>query len=321
QELKALKTIPIDAEEELRQLKEHYNEDRRTIALRDENLSTAALRIETLEARMRDANAKASRMADLEAQLEDAKKHMESLKKDIEQQDREAKTLEADRDKWKKIAGDSRAFGDETGSTGSRAKAGQERAVATAREMDALKNDIASLQAAVRYLREDNRRARATEQARHDWLAEPLQKPVPVMEQRKALVAAEGRDALGELLKLATSAKVYDLSTLPKDKMAWRPAKVTPQYHAAKQAEDYATWSSWQESVIQKTRVVLSAEQGRKKHHDSDHAKMMRKAAARLQIRLPDADGKVIPGVGGREVQIVGSREWEGLQGRLAVAM
>ncbi|KAF3071134.1 hypothetical protein GL218_00202 [Daldinia childiae] len=321
QELKALKTIPIDAEEELRQIKEHYNEARRTIALRDENLSTAALRIETLEARMRDANAKASRMADLEAQLADAQKLVESLKKDIEQQDREAKTLEVDRDKWKKIAGDSRAFGDETGSNGSRAKAGQERAVATAREMDALKNDIASLQAAIRYLREDNRRARATEQARHDWLAEPLQKPVPVVEQRRALVAAEGRDALGELLKLATSAKVYDLSTLPKDKMAWRPAKATPQYHAAKQAEDYATWNSWQGSVIQKTRVVLTAEQGRKKHQEPDHAKMMRKAAARLQIRLPDADGKVIPGVGAREVQIVGSREWEGLQGRLAAAM
>ncbi|KAI1412392.1 CAP-Gly domain-containing protein [Hypoxylon sp. FL1857] len=321
QELKALKTIPVDAEEELRQLKEHYNEARRTIALRDENLSTAMLRIETLEARMRDANAKASRIADLEQQIVDAQELVASLKKDIEQQDREAKTLEADRDKWKKIAGDSRAFGDEAGSDGSRAKAGQERAVATAREMDALKNDIASLQAAVRYLREDNRRARATEQARYDWLAEPLRKPVPVTEQRRQLVATEGRDALGELLKLATSAKVYDLSSLPKDKMAWRPAKVTPQYHAAKQAEDYAAWRSWQESIVQKTRVVLSAELASKKHHEPDHAKMMRKAAARLQIRLPDAEGKVIPGVGSREVQIVGSREWEGLQGRLAAVM
>ncbi|OTA91040.1 hypothetical protein M434DRAFT_397525 [Hypoxylon sp. CO27-5] len=321
QELKALKTIPVDAEEELRQLKEHYNEARRTIALRDENLSTAMLRIETLEARMRDANAKASRIADLEQQIVDAQELVASLKKDIEQQDREAKTLEADRDKWKKIAGDSRAFGDEAGSDGSRAKAGQERAVATAREMDVLKNDIASLQAAVRYLREDNRRARATEQARHDWLAEPLRKPVPVVEQRRQLVAAESRDALGELLKLATSAKVYDLNSLPKDKMAWRPAKVTPQYHAAKQAEDYAAWRSWQESIVQKTKIVLSAEQGLKKHQEPGHAKIMRKAAARLQIRLPDAEGKVIPGVGGRGVQIVGSREWEGLQGRLAAAM
>ncbi|KAI2624674.1 CAP-Gly domain-containing protein [Hypomontagnella submonticulosa] len=318
QELKALKTIPIDAEEELRQLKESYNEARRTIALRDENLSTATLRIETLEARMRDANTKASRIADLEAKIADAEERAASLKKDIEQQDREAKTLEADRDKWKKIAGDSRAFGDEAGSDGTGNKAGQERAVATAREMDALKTEIASLQAAVRYLREDNRRARVTEQARHEWLAEPLRKPVPVSEQRRQLVAAEGRDALGELLKLAGSASVFDLSTLPKDKLAWRPAKATPQYHAAKQAEDFAAWRSWQDAVVQKTRVVLGAEQARQRRKHEE-AKTMRRAAARLQIRLPDAEGKVIPGLGRREVQIVGSREWEGLQGRLGV--
>lgn len=311
QELKALKVIPIDAEEELRQLKEHYNQARREIALRDENLSTATLRIETLEARMRDANAKAARITDLEAQIVDAQHKIDNLKKDIEQQDREAKTLEADRDKWKKIAGDSRAYGDAASSAG--AKAGQERAVATAREMDALKNEIANLQTAVRYLREDNRRARLTEQSKYEWLAEPLIKPIPTIEQRKTLVAAEGKDALTELLHMATSAKVFDLSTLPKDKLAWRPARVTPQYHAAKQAEDLAAWKSWQTSVIQKTQVLMSQQQGRRQQ--ADHAKM-RKAAARLQIRLPTLDGKVIPGNG--DVQILGSREWEGLEGRFA---
>ncbi|KAI0908530.1 dynactin [Ustulina deusta] len=311
QELKALKTIPVDAEEELRQLKDHYNQARREMALRDENLSTATLRIETLEARMRDANAKASRMSDLEAQIVDAHSQVDRLKKDIEQQDREAKSLEADRDKWKKIAGESRAYGDATDSAG--AKAGQERAVATAREMDALKNDIESLQAAVRYLREDNRRARVTEQPKYDWLAEPLMKPTPIVEQRKSLVVAEGKDVLTELLYMATSAKIYDLSALPKDKMAWRPAKVTPQYHAAKLAEDFAAWKSWETSVMQKTHMIMGQQQGRKQN--PDHTKM-RKAAARLQIRLPDINGKMIPS-SGRDVQIVGSREWEGLQGRL----
>ncbi|KAI1213633.1 CAP-Gly domain-containing protein [Annulohypoxylon truncatum] len=323
QELKALKTIPIDAEEELRQLKEHYNEARRTIALRDENLSTATLRIETLEARMRDANTKASRIADLEAQIVDAQERVASLKKDIEQQDREAKTLEADRDKWKKIAGDSRAFGDEAGDNAAGAKAGQERAVATAREMDALKAEIASLQEAVRYLREDNRRARTTEQARHDWLAEPLVKPRPVAEQRKQLVAAESRDALSELLKMATSAKVFDLGSLPKDKQAWRPAKSTPQYHSAKLHEDYEAWKNWEASIVQKSKVVLGAEPGRKRQQESDQkARSMRRAAAKLQIRLPDADGKVIPGGGGgKEVQVLGSREWRNLQGKLSPAI
>ncbi|KAI1328065.1 dynein associated protein-domain-containing protein [Xylariaceae sp. FL0255] len=311
QEIKNLKTIPVDAEEELRQLKEHYSQSRREIALRDDNISTATLRIETLEARMRDANSKASRMADLEAQIAAAEGQVASLKKDIEQQDREAKTLEADLDKWRRIAGESRAYGDSTDTSGS--KAGQERAVATAREMDALKNDIASLQDAVRYLREDNRRARMTDQPKYDWLAEPLVKPVPAAEQRKALVAAEGKDVLSELLNMATSAKIYDLSALPKDRMAWRPAKVTPQYHAAKQAEDFATWKSWQDFVVQKTQVILAQKPSNRKL-GFDHARM-RKAAARLQIRLPDINGKVIPDAN-RDVQIVGSREWEALQGR-----
>ncbi|KAI1171323.1 dynactin [Nemania sp. FL0916] len=313
QELKTLKTIPVDAEEELRQVKESYNQARREIALRDENISTATLRIETLEARMRDANAKASRITDLEAQIVDAQSQVDRLKKDIEQQDREAKTLEADRDKWKKIAGDSRAYGDASDSAGN--KTGQERAVATAREMDALNTDIANLQAAVRYLREDNRRARMTEVHKYDWLAEPLRKPIPVAEQRKALVTAEGRDVLTELLNMATTAKVYDLRDVPKDRLAWRPARVTPQYHAARLAEDFAAWRSWEASVVQKTQMISRQQQGRRQ--DLDHVKL-RKAAARLQIRLPDLDGKVIPGSGGK-VQIVGSREWEGLQGRLAV--
>ncbi|KAF7543187.1 hypothetical protein G7Z17_g10936 [Cylindrodendrum hubeiense] len=160
QELKALKTVPVDAEEELRRLKEEHSEARRTIAQRDEHLSTAVLKIETLESRMRDAQANIERITALQTQLEATGQQIGSLKEDIEKQDRELKTLESERDKWKKIASDSRAFADGADTAG--AKAGQERAVATAREMDALKDDIESLQSAVRYLREDNRRARTS---------------------------------------------------------------------------------------------------------------------------------------------------------------
>ncbi|KAK1674329.1 CAP-Gly domain-containing protein [Colletotrichum godetiae] len=311
QELKAIKTIPVDAEEEMRRLKEEHNEARVAIAQRDENLSTANLKIETLESRMKDANAKASRIEDLEAQIEAAKQKAASLNEDIDKQDRELKTLETDRDKWKKIAGDSKAFADGAGAAG--AKAGQERAVATAREMDALKSEIASLQAAVRYLREDNRRARTTEQHNYDWLAEPLTKSPSVVEQRRALVVAEGKDVLSELVKFTTSARVYDLASLPEDKLAWKPARSTPQYHAAKQREDLAAWNSWRNSVLKKSEVVL----GRKDGAAAEKRQMMKSVAARLQIRLPDADGKMVPG-GGRDVQIMGSREWEGIQGRLA---
>ncbi len=336
QELRAVKTIPVDAEEEMRQLREAYGQARRDVATRDENLSTAELRINTLEARMRDANARAGRMAELEAELERSAERAADLQRSLQEQEREAKALEEDRDRWQKIAGDSsngKAFG---GDENNKAAAQKERAVATAREMDALRADIASLQAAVRYLREDNRRARAPEQARHDWLAEPLRRPTPpVAEQRRALVRTEAKDALSELLRLATSTAnggVYDLRTLPNaaaaaaeggsgSRLAWRPARSTPQWHAARQAEDYASWKAWSDAVVQKAGVVLA---GGHSHHvgaGAGERRFRNKAAARLHIRLPGPDGKTIaPSAGsGGGVQIVGSREWESLQGRVGV--
>ncbi|KAH6610261.1 hypothetical protein Trco_000281 [Trichoderma cornu-damae] len=312
QELRILKTVPVDTEEELRRLKAEHNEARRTIAQRDEHLSTAVLKIETLESRMRDAQANVERIGSLQSELEDVNGHVASLKEDIEKQDRELKNLESERDKWKKIASDSRAYAD--GADAADMKAGQERAVATAREMDALKKDIESLQAAVRYLRDDNRRARMKEQQDYEWLSEPLKKEPSPEQQRKALVIAEGKDVLGELIKMATSATVFDLSAVPKQKLAWRPARSTPQYHAAKQMEDLEAWRTWQESVLKKTDMLFvqdrSASLGREKQ-----AGMKRETAARLRIRLPHdpAQGKRTARLGDN-VQIVGSQEWDALQ-------
>ena len=311
QELKASKTVPVDAEEELRRLREDHAEARRALTRRDNDLGTAQLKIETLESKMRDAQNKASVIAELERTMAAEQVVTKQLKEDIEKQDRELKSLEAERDRWKKMASDaslltgvgglgdgsgegaleldgSRGAGGAAGSGGvgggaaaAAARYSKERAVATAREMEALKSEIASLQAVVRYLREDSRRARLTEQSGHAWLAEPLlpkarrqqhplylqqqqqqqqqQQPPPTASLRAQAVAAEARDVLRELVKMASSAKVYDLGAqLPADRLAWRPARSSPRYHAAKLAEDYAAWKDWEAAVARKARDMRS---------------------------------------------------------------
>lgn len=191
-----------------------------------------------------------------------------------------------------------------------------EVAVATAREMEALRDEVADLQAAVRYLREDNRRARAPEQARLEWLSQPLRAAPTAQERRAALVKAETRDVLGELVRLASSAEVFDLGGLPagEDRLAWRPARSTPRYHAARMAEDAAAWGAWRDSVVKKSKVLAvgsqAAEAGTGKK-----GRGRKKVAARMDVRLLDLDGKPVKGSGGG-VQILGSREWEALQGR-----
>jgi len=256
---------------------------------------------------MRDATKKNERITELEKRIEDAKKREAELSESIETQNKELTTLEADREKWKKVAEDAKALG--IVAPGS--KAGQERAVATAREMEALKTEIASLQAAVRYLREDNRRARVTDSEGLDFLAAPLTKPKSTEEQRKALVLAEGQDVLNELLTLTSTAQVYDLNSMPKNRLAWRPAKSTPQYHVAKQREDYEAWSGWKDAVVKKANVLAERDANR----GAGMEKRYKGVAAKVAMRLPDLEGKGVNR--GREVEIVDPDDFEEFRGRL----
>ncbi|TPX07737.1 uncharacterized protein E0L32_010529 [Thyridium curvatum] len=120
-------------------------------------------------------------------------------------------------------------------------------------------------------------------------------------------------------MRMAGAARVPDLASLPADRLAWRPARQSPRYLAARQAEDFAAWQGWQESVARKARV-LAGQQAVSQDAARKRRAARNAAAARLQIRLPDGEGKTIPGSGG-EVQIVGSREWEALQGRRVAVM
>ncbi|KAL2258626.1 hypothetical protein VTK26DRAFT_8009 [Humicola hyalothermophila] len=388
QELKALKNVPVDAEAEVRRLKDEMHDARRALAMRDEDLSTAQVKIETLESRMRDAHAKASRIADLEAQIAAASEQLAALNDTLAKQDRELKALESDRDKWKSVASSTNRLvssssaagvvgaGRDPGSLSAAAFADshhdQAVATATAREMDALRAEIDALQAAVRFLREDNRRARTSLQASYDWLAEPLlpsgrqnqdhrqeDKETTTEQKNKkrgaaaaaaSLLAAEGRAVLGELVNLAAGARLYDLSCAAgghgetNKLLAWRPASKTPGYWVARQREEWEAVRAWEGDVVRRGRqlaTVIAGSAGKEKGErtrgttsttpgsgGSGSARRQRDGvgaaapvAARLQIRLPGMAGDGVKRVGGagREVQIVGSREWEGLQGRWAV--
>ena len=73
--------------------------------------------------------------------LKKPRSDLAELAETVETQNRELTIMEADRDKWKRIAGDAKAIGEVAPGS----KAGHERAVATAREMEALNSEIASL--------------------------------------------------------------------------------------------------------------------------------------------------------------------------------
>ena len=303
-ELKSSKAVPVDAEEELRRLREDNHERATLIAIRDQTLEESAVKIELLESRMRDATKKNERINELERRIEEAKQREALLNETIESHSKELTRLEADGETWKKIAEDNKSIG----AVAPGSKAVQERAVATAREMEALKTEIASLQAAVRYLKEDNRRARLTDYESFAWLDTPLTESKSKEEQRKDLVVAEANDVFNELLNLTKTATVYDLSRLPKNRLGWKPAKVTPQYHVAKQREGFEEWNSWRLNVERKGRALINRDANK------GIGIPKRAAAAKVKMHLPSWE-KV--GAGGREVEIVDPEDWGVFRGRL----
>lgn len=307
QELKSSKTISVDAAEEMRKLKDESRERMRLIAMRDQMLEESHVKIELLESRMRDAIKKNEKIAELEKRIEEAKKRESDLAQTIEARDKELLTSEKEREKWKKVASEQKIVEVEPGS-----KEGREKAVATAREMDALREEIKALQAAVNYLREDNRLTKLHEPQTTQWLAEPLIKAKTPRQRRKELVSTEGNDVLNELLNLVKDSQVFDLTSLPKDKLAWRPAKTTPRFHVARQRENWEAWKSWSQGVIRKGEALSSRDVDVKIDWTQRDP-----PAARFQFKLPELDGKHGPG---GEVRIVDPADFDALQNTLSVA-
>lgn len=307
QDLKSSKTVNVDIEEEMRKLKDENRERLRLIAMRDQTLEESSVKIELLESRMRDASKKNERIAELEKKIGEAKSRESMLAQAVEAREKELLVSEKEKEKWKKVAGEQKVVEVAPGS-----KAGMEKAVATAREMESLRSEIAALQAAVRYLREDNRLLKLSEPTSTRWLEEPLFKSKTQKQRTRDLVVAEGNDVLNELLNLTKQAKVFDLSTLPKNRLAWKPVRTTPGYHVAKQRENWEAWKGWSNEVLKKGEAF----QGRDVNAVLDHSSQ-NKFAAKFQLKMPDLESK---GIRSQEVRIADPDEFDLFREKLGFA-
>ena len=146
-------------------------------------------------------------------------------------------------------------------------RSGQEKAVATAREVAALKSEITNLHGAVNFLREENARIRQVDvSAINSWLFEPIRpsstpvtnSPTPAGNLNKKMrvkqwgeeMVRESNDLLSELVSLATESQIIDLRETPQNRKAWRPVSKTPSYIYWRQRERYETLAGWRDSIV-----------------------------------------------------------------------
>ncbi|EWC47620.1 hypothetical protein DRE_03240 [Drechslerella stenobrocha 248] len=247
-DLKSKKTATVDVEEEVRRLKEDAHSRATQIKLREHALEESSVRIEHLESRIQTLSKQAEKIEELERNLSDAATREKDFTDSLDNLTEELQNLENEVAKWKKVASEARPVDEND-------KAGRERAVATAREVAALKHEIETLQGATRFLRDDARKARDSDVTLPNaWLFEPLvptNKDIAEDHARDEDLTTEGRDLLTEFLSFTTSATVFDLSKVKRG--GHRKTAETPQYNYVRQRERYESVNAWRDSLVNRS--------------------------------------------------------------------
>jgi dynactin 1 len=246
-ELAAAKLVSVDAEDEIRRLKEDIHERATQLKLRDQSIDEAHHKIELLESRTRDASKKTTKITELEQALTEARNNLKSMEDAFEAQAHTMEELQNDRDKWHAAAADEsrRAEGNADadpadpgagGNASLQRTAGLERAVATDREVQALKTEIAVLESLTQHLRKSSRRDQL---AQSTWLSTPLK---PDLKPRTT--QANAPTVLEQMAALTTGIKPVELDdgktrdeedgtehATKVSRLAWKPLKRTPRHH------------------------------------------------------------------------------------------
>ncbi|KAL4747616.1 hypothetical protein BDW72DRAFT_182295 [Aspergillus terricola var. indicus] len=262
-ELKSNKANSPDAEEEIRRLKNEIHEASTALGVKDKTIEEQAIKVELVESRMREASKKAAAVKDLEAKIQEMTTKESALQAVVENQRKDLQNLEAERDEIKAQLDRVKRL---SGTAGAAAPAGtvvdNAASLAAMQENEALRAEVASLQSAVRFLREENRRQtildpysvqRSSEL--YSWLDAPLTKrPVhPAQREKIQQTASESRDVLLHLLKLTKESSIADLkASRPKSGTAsgWRTSKEKLKYQVLQQRENFERWAEWKDEVV-----------------------------------------------------------------------
>ncbi|KAL5001264.1 dynein associated protein-domain-containing protein [Aspergillus recurvatus] len=262
-ELKSNKANSLDAEEEIRRLKNEIHEASTALGVKDKTIEEQAIKVELVESRMREASKKAAAVKDLEAKIQEMATKESDLKTTVEAQRKDLQNLEAERDEIKAQLDRVKRLSGTAGVTATPGTVVDNAAsLAAMQENEALRAEVASLQSAVRFLREENRRQtildpysvqRSSEL--YSWLDAPLtKKPKPTTQREKIQqTASESRDVLSHLLKLTKESSIADLkASRPNSGTAsgWRPSKEKLKYQVLQQRENFERWAEWKDEVV-----------------------------------------------------------------------
>ena len=123
--------------------------------------------------------------------------------------------------------------------------------------MKSQEHKIFSLEGAVRYLTEENRRLKLPSpglplsiRSSLDWLHQPLSRSQDDRKKREEALRKEGKDLLQQMLSVASVPQTVDLTKMPENKLAWRAAKDSSRWRVERRKEEWEVWKDWRKDLV-----------------------------------------------------------------------
>ncbi|EME49940.1 hypothetical protein DOTSEDRAFT_77089 [Dothistroma septosporum NZE10] len=264
EELKQTKISSGEVEAELTRTMESVRERDSTLRQKETELEEQSVRIEMLEARMKDASKRSAKIAELERGLREARENEARAKNELHYARQESqRDLDRVREEMGRLAEARKTSGH------SRELDGDAMGAGVRVTLKRQEHKIAGLEGAVRYLKEDNYRLRLPSasaplatQSSISWLKDPLCRP----QKTSKVLQREGIKALEHLVVLASQPPSIDLTKIPSNKLAWRPAKESSRWQVERRNEEWVDWKQWREDLI--TRATMPVPRGHRASTD-----------------------------------------------------
>lgn len=265
--LRERKVVDPQMEEQLRKLQSEAHEHNLAMNAKNQAFEEQNVKIELLEARTKGAKDHASALQRLEKELADVVAQRDKAVSELEDLSREKHTLEQRHEEAsaKLVAVNQNIVAGDPAAAAAMASMDQSRSLQLKIEIEMLKEEVANLQSAVRFLKGENHRllfpisSASLASTTHAWLeANPLPKLGRVRSDRGAAAAAEAKDVLGRLMEVSYKMEPVKLEntsnvTLYGKQSSWRPIKMTPRYLVSQQREELEKWSEWRDDLLQRT--------------------------------------------------------------------
>jgi dynactin 1 len=252
EEIKHAKEANVDLEAELARAQEHVRERDGLVRRKEMELNEQTIRIEMLEARLKDASKRSAKLGELERDLRDARNAEAKAKAELAraQQDAQADMNRA-REEMARLS-EQGASGGKLGGAGNKHVDGDTVGFNARISMERQEYRVAGLQGAVRHLKDENQRLRMPAYGLGlDWIEE-----LPLKKSRRTR-AMEAEKTVEYLMKLCAQSPSIDLSKATENKLAWRPAKQTPRWQIEGKKGQWAEYHDRLDDVVSRAEASV----------------------------------------------------------------